>query len=154
MNSNETGMAALIENNGGLVSHHKYRAYSKHEKEEQLWEWFEEFEGKFPVELTCDFIEVSTRMSSYHAKAYYRDGGEHQYIRFSKQYIERASDRQLRQTLLHEMVHLYTYEMGFEDINDQQVIFKWLCGRVGCKVNAIDTESPVWINLAEPMIEE
>lgn len=154
MSDENSGLDELMENVvGGTIENHPYRTFPYNEFEDTAWEWFEEFNHKFPVDIECDFIAVSTRMENYNARAYYRDSGKYQFIRFSSVYIETADRWELRRTLLHEMVHLYTYQQGHHDVSDSSVIFKWLCGAVGAEVNQIHNESPEWIDLAEPFIE-
>jgi len=153
--SKDSGLNDLLEEHGGITQENQYRYYPYHEFEDTLWEWFEELENRFPIELRCSFIEISTRMSRIYAKAYYRDHGETIFIRFSKSYIEENPDWRIRQTLLHEMVHLYTYQIGFhEEISDGSVIFKWLCGQVGANVNQVRQNSQKWKELAEPFLDK
>jgi len=151
-----TGLDDLLEEEiGGVPENHPCRTYPYHEFEDKAWNWFEELNNKFPVDIKCDFIEVSPNMnSSWRAKACYRNNGQHQFIRFAKYYVESSEDWTLKRTLLHEMVHLYTYQQGHRDIGDGSIIFKWLCGAVGCEVNQINNTSPEWIDLAEPFIED
>lgn len=153
--SDESGLKDLLKDAaGGTREDHPHRHYPYHEFEDKAWEWFNEYEKRFPTDVECDFIEVSTKMTSHHAKAYYRDGGKHQFIRFSKSYVERANDWKLSRTLLHEMVHLYCYTHGHKDVSDGSHIFKWLCGAVGAPINPVRYESPEWIDLAEGFITE
>lgn len=149
------GLQDVVEEQGGVVSDNPYRTYPKHEYEDILWEWFDELEDRFPCDIECDFIEVSPNITSYHAKAFYRRGPRSVFIRFSKNYIERSSDEKIKLTLLHEMVHLYTYQKGFNgDVRDHSPIFKWLCGQVGTTINSVPTRSSEWERLAEPFIDD
>lgn len=149
------GMDELIEAEGGLVEEHHYRAYPKHDYEDKLWRWFNELEERFPCEVECDFIEVSPRMTKYNAKAYWRTDPQSQFIRVAKFYIDEEPDENIRETILHEMVHLYTYQEGFANsVNDASRIFTWICGQVGVKINQVPTRSAEWRHLAEPFIED
>lgn len=145
----------VIEDEGGVVTDNPYRTYPKHEFEDTLWKWFHRFEDEFPCEIKCDFIEISPNITRYNAKAFYRYNPKSEYIRFSKNYIEKYNNQYLRRTLLHEMVHLYTYQKGFEgDVHDHSPIFKWLCGQVGTSINEVSYRSDEWKKLAEPFLND
>lgn len=150
-----SGLKELIEENGGVVTGNPYRTYPKHEYEDKLWRWFHELEERFPCEIECDFIAVSPQITSYHAKAYWRTNPSSQFIRVAEWFVDSKDDERIKLTLLHEMVHLYTYQKGFaRNVTDSSVIFKWLCGQVGTTVNAISTGSSEWQQLAVPFIEQ
>ena len=132
-----------------------FMTYPNHEIEEQLWEWFEELEERFPQEIRCDFIEVSPELESCDAQAYWRerDGESYQYVRFAEHHID-SPDWRLRQTLIHEMAHLYCYQNGFKELSDSSPTFKWLCGRIGAPINSVQGSSGEWLQLMEPMIDD
>jgi predicted SprT family Zn-dependent metalloprotease len=135
------------------TKHHRKRAYNPHHKEEDLWEMFEELQEKFPEEIKCDFIEVSGKMKNYNAKAY--DDYGTQYLRFAKWFVESSSDERIKETMLHEMVHLYTYQKGYAgEVSDGSHIFKWLCGAVGAKINQVHMSERKWKDMAEPFRKE
>jgi len=137
------------------ISNKRYRTYPHTEWEDTLNEWFDGFQDKFPEEIKCDFIEVSPRITRAHAKAFYKDHGRHTFIRFSKDYLDRAEEKRIKMTLLHEMVHLYTYQHDRYEVNDSSHVFKWLCGRVGAPINQIPVKSNgVWGEMMEPMLED
>lgn len=139
--------------NGSAATTNPYRAYPHTDWEDTLNEWFTELEQRFPEPIQCDFIEVSTRIKKYNAKAYYRQHPTSQYIRFSEKYLNSSTDERIRMTLLHEMVHLYTYQNGFNRVSDGSHIFKWLCGAVGAPINQVWVKSDKWKDLADPFIE-
>jgi len=145
----------MIEEEGGVATGNPYRTYPKLEFEDTLWKWFNQFEDAFPCEVRCDFIEISPNISSYRAKAFWRQDPNSQFIRVSEEYIERADNRTIKRTMLHEMVHLYTFQKGFEhEITDSSPMFKWLCGQVGTHINSVNTMSMKWQELAEPFLFE
>lgn len=133
------------------------RAYPDHPEDETHYEWFDEFQDRFPEEIECDFIEVSTGIEKYNAKSYKEHEDSHrerdQYIRIAEHFLDSPTWRR-RQTLLHEMVHLYCYQNDHIDVSDGSHIFKWLCGQVGCVINQVNTNSERWEDLAEPFIDE
>lgn len=145
----------MVEENGGVVSDNPYRTYGKHEYEDILWEWFHDLEERFPCEIECDFIEVSPNINSFNAKAYKRNSPRSVFIRFSSGTIERYSDEKLKRVLLHEMVHLYTYQKGYAgSIGDGSPMFKWICGQVGTRINQVSDKSRKWERLADPFLED
>lgn len=152
--SDNSGLDDLLAQEGAAQQENEHRYYPYHEFEDTAWEWFKELEERFPVSIDCEFIEVSTRMSKYTAKTYYREEGAVCFIRFSKYWVENSPEWRLKQTLLHEMVHLYTYQMGWKEISDSSIMFKWLCGQVGATVNQISQHSEKWEFLAEPFLDE
>jgi len=150
---NKTATDSNIDSPNNSIQH-RYRSYKPHEKDKLLYELFDELEERFPEEVRCDFIEVSTRMDRCRAKAYYRDGGTHLFIRFSDWYVEKESRKELKDTMLHEMVHLWCFQKGFKKVSDGSPMFKWLCGQVGTKINQVPKSSHKWEILAEPFVEE
>lgn len=135
----------------------QFKTYGYHPKEDVLYDWADELQERFPEEVRIDFIEVSPEIESYRAKAYWRPrGGElYQFIRFAQFYVEDAPDWRIYRTLLHEMVHLYTYQKGYsEDVGDTTPIFTWLCGRVGTHINRYPDNMEMWQELAEPFLEK
>jgi len=138
-------------NNG---ANHPYRTYPHSKWEDKLNEWFDDLEQKFPEEIKCDFIEVSSRIKRANAKAFYRDGGKYTFLRFSQSYLECEQDDRIKMTLLHEMVHLYTYQHDKYQISDSSAAFKWLCGRVGAPINQVSTDGDTWNEIMQPMIED
>lgn len=129
----------------------EYKMYRGHEYDEKLDEMVEEFQDKFPVDLRVDFIEVSPRMSKHHAMAYKRPGSKY-YIRVSESFIERSSEKRIRMTVLHEMVHVYFYQMGYSDTNHDK-FFRWVVGRVGASMTNTSIKSRKWRQCIEPFLE-
>lgn len=148
------GFEEFIENTNTGENRHGYRSYPDHKLDDELYEMFNDLNSRFPVDVEVDFIEVSTRIENYAAKAYYRDGGDAIFIRFSENYIDSAPEAEIRNVMLHEMVHIYTYQMGHKGVGDGSHIFKWLCGAVGTTINQVPTESDKWEDLALPFVKE
>lgn len=127
-----------------------HRAYNKHPKEDQLEEWKEELQSRFPVNLDIEFIEVSPKMSKHYGMAYYR--GNTTFIRISQHFIENYSDRKVKMTLLHEMCHVYFYQMGYKDAKHDKY-FRWVVGRVMASMTGMTTDNKKWQETIEPFFE-
>lgn len=147
------GLKDVVDQKGGRTDSTNHRAYPYDEREEKLWEWFDELEERFPEDIECEFIEVSPRLERCHAKAYLKPDGT-QYIRMADDYLRATRDWKVKRTLLHEMVHLYTYQKGHSDISDGSHLFKWLCGAVGAHINQVSENGDQWRDLAEPFAQE
>jgi predicted SprT family Zn-dependent metalloprotease len=129
-----------------------YKQYGHHEYNEKLENWMEEFQDRFPIELQIEFVEVSTQMSKHAAKAYQRDSDTY-YIRVSETYIDRSSDRPIKFTLLHEMVHIYFWQKGYKKTNHDKY-FRWVAGRVGADMTRITIDNEKWKDCIEPFLGE
>lgn len=129
-----------------------YQRYKDHYYNEKLEKWREEFDDRFPVELNIEFVEVSPQMTKTWGKAYRRDGDTY-YIRLSKEFVESKGEEQIRRTLLHEMVHVYFYQIGYGNTNHDKY-FRWVCGRVGADMTNMDIHNLKWIDCIEPFLEE
>lgn len=131
----------------------RFKTYGTHEMDESIETWFDEFESRFPEPIDCEFIEVSPEMSSTRGMAYWRqrEGEEYYYIRLAEHAVE-GREWRARQTLLHEMVHIYCFQNDWKNISDGSTTFKWLCGAVNASVNQVGTTSREWKQLMEPMI--
>lgn len=131
------------------------RYYGYDEREEIVWDWIDEFQSKFPEEINCDFVEIAPADVKYNAKAYWkkRNGQHIQYMRVSESAFN-LGDWRARQSVLHEMVHLFTFQTGHKNVSDGSRIFTWLCGQVGCVINQIHTDSKQWTELAEHFIDD
>lgn len=127
-----------------------HRAYTGHPKEEQLEEWEDELNERFPIDLDIEFIEVSPKMSKHQGKAFYRSNVN--FIRISKQHIENDSDRKVKLTLLHEMCHVYFYQMGYKDTGHDKY-FRWVVGRVMADMTNISIDAKKWQDTIEPFYE-
>jgi hypothetical protein len=132
---------------------HERRAYPNHEYDDKLYEWFDELNERFPVELEVAFIEVSTQITSYNAKAYREPDGT-RYIRMAEHFVENKDDSVIKDTLLHEMVHIYFYQLGHKDISDSSHLFSWVCGRVGTNINYRYDNRGGWEDCILPFREE
>lgn len=152
--SDDSNLRQMLDEHGATNTSHPHRNYPYNDFEDDSWEWFDELEERFPEEIKCDFIEVSPNITKYNARAYYRENGRYTYIRFSKHYVENYTDKELKETLLHEMVHLYTYQKGYFNISDGSHLFKWLCGSVGAKINQVGKHEEKWRDLARPLVED
>lgn len=128
-----------------------HQMYGSHDYDEKLEQMVEELDDRFPVDLRIDFIEVSPRMEKHNAMAYKREGKKY-YIRVSENYIERATERQIRLTVLHEMVHVYFYQMGASKENHSKY-FRWVLGRVGGSFTRASILDEKWQVCIEPFLE-
>lgn len=128
----------------------EHRAYNGHPKEDQLEEWKDELQERFPVDLDIEFIEVSPKMSKHYGKAYYR--GDTAFIRISQDYIESNEDRKVKLTLLHEMCHVYFYQMGYKETNHDKY-FRWVVGRVMASMTSMTIDNKKWQKTIEPFFE-
>jgi len=129
-----------------------YRRYGSHKYDKKLERWVEEFQHRFPVELDIEFVEVSPNLSKHSAKAYRREGTIY-FIRMSEFYMDNYSDKSCRLTLLHEMVHVYFYQMGYSDTNHDKY-FRWVLGRVGGSIRGVGISNPKWQQCVRPFLEE
>lgn len=130
----------------------RHKVYKTHDKDEKLEQLIEKFQDRFPVELRIDFVEVSPRMERHSAKAYKRAGKKY-YIRVSEEYLERATDEELKRTIIHEMVHIYLYQRGYDD-HGHGKYFRWILGRVGGSMTRSSIHDTKWEKCIEPFIEE
>lgn len=148
------GLDELIDDEGTAKNLAQFRRYGSHEEDDRIWGIIEEMQERFPVEIECDMVEVATDDVNYDAKAYYRvKGGTHyQYLRVKESCLH-GDPVYVRHIILHEMVHLYCYQMGHSEISDGSPMFKWLCGRVGCTLSQIEWNGMDWKDLADPMLE-
>lgn len=123
----------------------RFSTYSYDEREEDIWDWIEEFQDKFPEEVKCDLVEVAPRDVSYHAQAYWRKRGDthYQYLRVSETAFD-DGEWFARSVVLHEMCHLYMYQIGMRDVTERSPMFSWLLGRVGAHVSGMRTEGDQW----------
>lgn len=131
-------------------SNSEHRAYKEHPKEEKLEEWKEQLNERFPIDLEIEFIEVSPKLSKHCGKAYYR--GDTTFIRISQDYIENNTDRKVKLTLLHEMCHIYFYQMGYKDTNHDKY-FRWVVGRVMASMTGMSIDNKKWKKAIEPFFE-
>jgi len=129
-----------------------YKQYGHHEYNEKLEQWMKEFQEKFPVELQIEFIEVSPQMNKHAAMAYRREASTY-YIRVSETYINQSTDRDIKFTLLHEMVHVYFYQMGYKRTRHDKY-FRWVAGRVGADMTRMSIDDEKWKDCIEPFLNE
>lgn len=130
----------------------QYRAYSEHEHNEKLQDIVDQYQKRFPIDLRIQFIEVSSRMTKHAAMAYKRDGKKY-YIRVSENFIERSNDEQLHRTVIHEMVHVYMYQIGMDNENHGKY-FRWVLGRVGGSFTGETIHNTKWEKCVQPFIEK
>lgn len=123
----------------------------KHEDIEKLESIVEEYQERFPERLDIDFIETSGRMKSMHGKAYYEPDGK-MYIRISEDFMHSASNERLRLVVLHEMVHIYLYQKGYNNENHSKY-FRWILGRVGGSFTYENIPNKKWNDCIKPFIE-
>jgi len=138
------GLDELVEDgSSGVKNLAQFRRYGSHEEEDRIWNIIEEMQDRFPVEIECDMVEVATQDVNYDAKAYWRvrDGEHYQYMRVKEACLH-GDPTYVRHIILHEMVHLYTFQMGHKDLSDGSPMFKWLCGRVD--VTSIRSSGTGW----------
>lgn len=133
-------------------SSNKYKRYGHHEYNERLENWVDELQERFPIDLNIEFIEVSPQMTKYNAKAYKRDGNTY-FIRVSERYTNLYADEAVKLTVLHEMVHVYFYQMDYGDTNHDKY-FRWVCGRVMASMTNMSVEDQKWKDCIEPFIEQ
>lgn len=140
----------------------RYKKYNLTEKDEKLEQIVEELRPLFPVELDLDFIEASPAMESLNAWAYWRqDNGEsYQFIRVSEKLVDHGGSL-LRSIVLHEMVHILFYNMGYRKgnphkpaVSDGDPAFHWVLGAVGANIKQVSSQSDVWQEVCELFIEE
>jgi hypothetical protein len=138
----------------GEASASQFRRYGSHKADEQLNEWYEEFQERFPERVELDFIEVSPQLENTSARFYKKDREEKQfmYVRISEKTLERDEWWQ-RNVLLNQMVIAYCHQRGYHDISTGSSLFKWLCGRVGCAISQVNIDSMEWQDLAEPLMD-
>jgi len=117
-----------------------YRQYSVHEYEDTLIGWIDELQDRFPEEVQVDFIEVSPEMTSTHGYAYRKPGGI-QYIRIAEFVTEDYPQWYQKMVVLHEMVHMFMYQRGMDDVSDGDPLFEWVLGTVGADVNGLGPET-------------
>jgi predicted SprT family Zn-dependent metalloprotease len=129
----------------------KHKLYGGHEYDEKLEKWVDELDERFPVNLRIKFIEVSPRMNKNRAMAYRREGKKY-YIRVSESFIERSTDRRIKLTVLHEMVHVYFYQTGASEEKHGKY-FRWVLGRVGGSFTRESIHDEKWQACIEPFIE-
>jgi len=129
----------------------RYKTYGSHDYDEELEQMIEEFQDRFPIELKIEFIEVSPRMEKHQAMAYRR--GSSYYIRVSESFINRSDYERISRTVLHEMVHVYLYQMGYEGSNHDKY-FRWIVGRVGASMTHASINDAKWQDCIEPFIKE
>jgi predicted SprT family Zn-dependent metalloprotease len=138
--------------NEGTNTTSSHKAHGHHEYNSTLEDWVDEMKDRFPVDLDIEFIEVSPRMTSTNAKAYMKPDGT-KYIRVSEDYIYAVPDRRVKMTVLHEMCHIYFYQVGYPDANHDK-FFRWVVGRVGASMTHCDTTGDKWVNCIEPFLDD
>lgn len=125
------GLGDLVD--GGLRDPNRY--YPDHEWDEQLYEWAEEVQLRFPGGVEYDFIEVSPEMSRHDGFAYYK--GENGFIRISEKMIQNRTEEFVKKVLIHELAHLWFYQNGYYQYSDGSGVFEWVLGRVGADLNEV-----------------
>lgn len=130
----------------------KYKRYSGHEYDERIEDWEDSLEDRFPKDLNIDFVEISPKMSKHNGMAYRRDGNTY-FIRLSENYVDNSTDKEIKLTLLHEMVHIYFHRMGYHDTNHDKY-FRWVAGRVGASMTRMSIKDKKWQDCIEPFLEE
>lgn len=136
-------------------SSHDHKQYNYVNLDNQLEDIVKELQSKFPEEVEVDFIEASPQLQSCAGKAYYRTNANLErtnYIRIKKSLAEENSERTKR-VVLHEMCHVYMYQKGFTEVTEKDVLFQWLCGRVGADPTGIYEGSKEWREVIGPMLE-
>ncbi|EGQ44161.1 MAG: uncharacterized SprT-like family protein [Candidatus Nanosalina sp. J07AB43] len=133
-------------------NHHSDKIYGEHEFNEKLEQMVEDNKSKFPIDLDIAFIEVSTRMTKHRAKAYKREGGTY-YIRVSEEFVQRESLYIIELTVVHEMVHIYFYQMGYPN-HGHDKYFRWVVGQVQASMTRTSTFEQKWRDCIEPFMED
>lgn len=133
----------------------EYKQYNLTELDNRLEEIVDNHQDRFPYEIRVDFIEASPELTKHAGKAYYKDDGNkrHQYIRI-KESIARDDDMQTVRIVLHEMVHVYFYQLGLKDISDGDKLFEWVCGRVMADISGVYEESNTFHQAIKPFLED
>lgn len=104
--------------------------YGSHPADEKLNDWMDELQDRFPEPVDVEFVEVSTKMTKSHAKAYYDEGSGEKYIRIAEFIVEDYDEQYQKKVLLHEMVHIFFYQRRIRH-TDSSWLFLWVLGRVG-----------------------
>lgn len=144
------GIQDAVDSAKGPTEALRYKKYSKHEKEDDLVEWMEEFEDRFPTPVMVDFIEVSPEMENNLGLAYTKPGA--QYIRIAEYAIDEYNDNFIKMVVLHEMVHVWFYQMGYTDITERDPVFTWVLGQVGADLSGYSPPDGFY-NIAEMFLE-
>lgn len=142
------GLKDLVEEE----NNHGKRQYPEHPREEEFLEWIDEFQDRFPEEVGVDFLEVSPRMTKTWGYAYYRE--DSQYIRLSEYLVKNCPDSTIKRVILHEMVHLYSHQIGYGELTERDPLFTWVLGRVGAHVSGYSPSGQEWNDVVEPFLEE
>lgn len=117
---------------GGSV----YRQYPDHERQDEIEAWAEEFQDRFPERVEFGFIEVSPQMESCDGRAFYKSDGA-MYIRIAEFAVEEKPDWRIKTIILHEMLHIYFYQIGRKDVTERDPIFTWALGFIGADISKI-----------------
>lgn len=150
------GLDELIDD--GLQDANKgFRHFGPHKEDERVERILEEAQEEMPVNVEIDFIEVSTSMSRYLAKAYWRKrSGEHHYFIRVSEGLLRGSDEGVKYTIKHELVHIWFYRQGYRGqtgVSEQDPLFTYALGV--CEASPADRSrtSDVWKDCIEPLLE-
>lgn len=132
----------------------KYKKYNYTELDEKLENIADSLKDRFPKDFRLDFIEASPALEKHGGKAYYRidNSRKHYYIRIQKRMIE-SDHKRLKFLVLHELVHIYLYNLGYNDISDGDPLFHWVLGAVGASVNHISVGGDKWNDICQPFID-
>jgi len=132
-----------------------YKSYNLEELDERLEEIVENHQDRFPYEVRVDFIEASPELKSHAGKAYYRNKGDgvHRYIRI-KEWVARQDNMYTVRVVLHEMVHIYFYQLGLTNISDGDKLFEWVCGRVMADISGVRENNNSFHQAIKPFLEE
>lgn len=110
---------------------------------------------RFPTGVEVDEVVVLEDLEGNMAEAVQtvRAGVVNYYIYLDEK-IFNSEDWIVEATMAHEMVHLYCYQKGYDDLTDGDPMFEWMCGRVGALQTNFNPKEHQFKELIVPFMKQ
>lgn len=110
---------------------------------------------RFPTQVEVDEVIVVENLEDNMAEAVQtvRAGVVNYYIYLDDK-IFYSDEWIVEATMAHEMVHMYCYQKGHDDLSDGDPMFEWMCGRVGALQTDFNPKDHQFKELIVPFMKQ
>lgn len=110
---------------------------------------------RFPGRVDVDEVKVIEDLDGSMAEALQQvRSGKVRYTLLIDKAVFGSEDWIVEATMAHEMVHMYCYQKGYDDLSDGDPMFEWMCGRVGALQTDFNPKDHQFKELIVPFMKQ
>ena len=110
---------------------------------------------RFPGRVDVDEVKVIEDLDGSMAEALQQvRSGKVRYTLLIDKAVFGSKDWIVEATMAHEMVHMYCYQKGYDDLSDGDPMFEWMCGRVGALQTDFNPKDHQFKELIVPFMKQ